>query len=53
MDENNVSSDTTSGDERPPTEEASSAPALVPIRTREAFGGTVIVGAVYVLGHWI
>ena len=53
VDENDVSSDTTSGDERPLTEEASSAPAIVPIRTREAFGGTVIVGVVYLLGHWV
>ena len=28
-------------------------PAVVPIRTREAFGGIVLVGTIYLLGHWI
>ncbi|GAA0514800.1 hypothetical protein SAMN04488066_10384 [Halorubrum aquaticum] len=29
------------------------SPALIPVGTREAFGGTVVVGVTYLLGHWI
>ena len=39
-----------------PTEEPDGAPAtLLPfgIGTRETFGGTVLVGATYLLGHWV
>lgn len=53
VDERTEDGNTTPGEEDPSTDPPSSAPAFVPIRTREAFGGTVIVGAVYVLGHWI
>jgi len=30
-----------------------SSPTLIPIRTREAFAGVVMVGAIYLLGHWV
>ena len=30
-----------------------SSPTLIPLRTREAFGGVVIVGSIYLLGHWV
>ena len=40
----------TDGDEES-TEQG--GPALVPIRTREALGGVVVVGATYLLGHRI
>ncbi|WP_281195135.1 BGTF surface domain-containing protein [Halorubrum sp. F4] len=37
----------------PETPAASATPGLVPVGTREAFGGTVVVGATYLLGHWV
>lgn len=48
-----LNANTTPSDEAPANNDASSSPTIIPIRTREAFGGTVIVGVVYLLGHWV
>jgi len=45
----NATTDSTKEDTTPDSQ--SSPPTLIPIRTRDAFGGTVIVGAIYLLGH--
>jgi len=48
--------DGTDGDGGAPDEESDEGPAtLLPfgIGTRETFGGTVLVGATYLLGHWV
>lgn len=42
--------DETGDDER---DDDASGPSLVPLRTRDAFGGVVVVGATYLLGHWV
>ncbi|MDV7349668.1 hypothetical protein R3751_07755 [Halorubrum distributum] len=36
-----------------PSDAESESPTLLPIRTRDAFGGIVIVGGTYLLGHWV
>jgi len=53
VDDGDESSDTTPAEEDSSTGTTSPAPAFIPIRTREAFGGTVIVGAIYLLGNWV
>ncbi|TKX74441.1 hypothetical protein EXE46_08650 [Halorubrum sp. GN11_10-6_MGM] len=42
-----------SGEKEKQTDKESASPTLLPIRTREAFGGIVIVGGVYLFGHWV
>lgn len=37
----------------PTDDDKEGLPAVVPIRTRDAFGGVVLVGTIYLLGHWI
>ncbi|WP_128906737.1 hypothetical protein [Halorubrum amylolyticum] len=44
---------TTTGDEEPTDNWSAVSPALLPIRTRDALGGVVIVGGTYLLGHWV
>ncbi|WP_206424483.1 BGTF surface domain-containing protein [Halorubrum sp. CSM-61] len=54
--ESNETSSEGGGDETPGDEAPSDAPAaFLPfgIGTRETFGGTVLVGATYLLGHWV
>ncbi|WP_144050348.1 hypothetical protein [Halorubrum persicum] len=41
------------GEDMPADGDASATPTLIPIRMRDALGGTVIVGAVYLFGHWV
>ncbi|MFC5135456.1 MULTISPECIES: BGTF surface domain-containing protein [Haloferacaceae] len=41
------------GGNAPDETDTSSTPALIPVGTREAFGGTVVVGATYLIGHWV
>jgi len=41
-----------SDDDEPTDDDEGASPTLIPIRTREAFGGVVIVGTIYLLGHW-
>ncbi len=41
------------GDNAPDETADSTSPPLIPVGTREAFGGTVLVGATYLLGHWV
>ncbi|WP_200531434.1 hypothetical protein [Halorubrum sp. LN27] len=41
-----------SDDDEPTDDDEGASPTLIPIRTREAFGGVVIVGTIYILGHW-
>ncbi|WP_424014192.1 hypothetical protein ACOZ35_14285 [Halorubrum xinjiangense] len=43
----------TTGGEKTQSDSGTESPALFPIRTRDAFGGTVIVGGIYLLGHWV
>jgi hypothetical protein len=40
------------GDDPEAPAEPASTP-LIPVGTREAFGGTVVVGATYLIGHWV
>ena len=50
------SSEEVNGDKEPDEEGPDEAPAtFLPfgIGTRETFGGTVLVGATYILGHWV
>jgi len=53
--ENSSESGTASDDETddPTDNMTESSPTLIPIRTREAFAGVVMVGAIYLLGHWV
>lgn len=44
---------TPTDDESPDEDQSGTTPALLPVGTREAFGGTVLVGATYLLGHWV
>jgi len=53
VDENETGNNTTPREGDSSTDDTPSSPAFVPIRARDAFGGTVIVGAVYILGHWV
>ena len=51
-DDSDDEADESDGDEQPPEE---APPTILPfgIGTRETFGGTVLVGATYLLGHWV
>jgi hypothetical protein len=40
------------GSGEPTDDGQGNSPTLIPIRTREAFGGVVLVGTIYLLGHW-
>ncbi|SMO55895.1 BGTF surface domain-containing protein [Halorubrum cibi] len=42
----------TDGDD-PETPTDPATPGLIPVGTREAFGGTVVVGATYLIDHWL
>ncbi|WP_143414694.1 hypothetical protein [Halorubrum sp. SD683] len=46
--ETNLSSETESQPDTTPN-----SPTLLPVRTRDAFGGIVVVGGAYILGHWV
>ena len=47
-------SDDTTGDDAPADDSADDVGMIpLPFGTREAFGGTVLVGAVHLLGHWV
>jgi len=50
--ETDGAADGESGDDSPADGDAA-GPTLVPLRTRDAFGGVVVVGATYLLGHWV
>lgn len=41
------------GEDGPPSDTGSESPTLLPIRTRDALGGIVVVGGTYLLGHWV
>ncbi len=42
-----------SGEDGDPAETSGAVPLPFGIGTREAFGGTIVVGAMYVAGHWV
>ncbi|WP_157884782.1 hypothetical protein [Halorubrum aethiopicum] len=39
--------------DNPGTPAGPASTPLIPVGTREAFGGTVVVGATYLIGHWV
>ena len=46
-------SDSEPGDSPPDSQSSASGMLPLPFGTREALGGTVLVGAVHLLGHWV
>ncbi|WP_049984341.1 hypothetical protein [Halorubrum sp. BV1] len=51
--ETDGATDDETGDDDSPADGDAGGPTLVPLRTRDAFGGVVVVGATYLLGHWV
>ncbi|MDB2294242.1 hypothetical protein PM085_18690, partial [Halorubrum ezzemoulense] len=47
-----VETNSSSGNESQP-DTTPNSPTLLPVRTRDAFGGIVVVGGAYILGHWV
>ena len=50
---NSVNNSTKSANEDSSLDSSSSPFTFIPIRTRDAFGGIIVVGAIYILGHWV
>ena len=53
VDANNVNNSTKSTEKDTSLDSSSPALTFIPIRTRDAFGGAVVVGVIYILGHWV